>query len=848
MNSSKNLKINRSILVTVIAAVLVAAVALTLWAENYVAMNPTEVEPVVIYDEEGNEVVEEPAVGSTQNEVLSFTVESGFYSDTQKLYLRTDDINAERILYTKDGSDPKTEGKLYREGITLKEGDDGSINSYSISACIEYADGTYSDVVTRSYFVGSDIDNRFDCLVFSITIDPEYLYNYENGIFIEGKMRDDFLAANPDFPDLEPTDPANWNQRGKASERPAYVEIYEYDGECVISQDCGLRIFGGWSRSNDQKNLRLYARTEYDAVNNRFRYEFFPEATDSLGNKMDSYKKLALRACANDAGYSYLRDDMISYLAQATEVESKYSRPAAVFLNGEYYGFAWCQQVFSADLLEHKYNLEESEWDILKGCEYMIREDEDNPYLEEAKADWEYLQSFAYKDLTDDALYEEVASMLDIDNFLTYYAIHSYLGNGDWPNNNWKIFRYSLDRNAELVQPILTEAGEDITDGRWRFMLYDTDFCLGLYGNDAFTKHIYQLFDETYFNLQPEDWYDDVHDQGEKYVRSDLLISLCKREDVRERFMSILCDIKNWYYSYDLVSETIDEFHVWRLHELVEASNNGKANVWSVTRELDSMKEWLDTRDYTAEKQIEDAFPEYNKLYNVNVSPTDGAIININTVSLRPDDYTFKGDYFVGVDVPVSCELADGYEFEYWTVNGEKIYETEFILDGEAYQDGVKIELTVKAVSARLRLSEVCYKGSDSDYIVIGNFTGETLSTKDMVIWDGGNAEPYVLPNATLKSGQTLKLVCPNYSYADALGCIECPFNLKEGETLTLYTQGGEIIDELYLRDGNDGAALKLDSVTGNYSEISVHEKSRIIETEIPTRNWGGGWGGWGNW
>lgn len=844
MNLSKSIKTNRSILVIVIAAALIVAVLGTLWAEQYVAMNPTKVEPVVIYDEEGNEVVNEIAVGSTTDELISFSVECGFYSSTQKLYLTTEEENVKRILYTKDGSDPIANGKVYREGITLKENDDGSINSYSITACIEYEGGLFSDSVTRSYFVGSDIDERFDCLVFSITIDPDYLYNYEDGIFILGKMRDDFLAENPDWPDLEPTDPANWNQRGKASERPAYVEVYEYDGECVISQACGLRIFGGWSRANDQKNIRLYARSEYDEVDNRFRYEFFPDALDSLGNKIDSYKKIALRACANDAGYTYLRDDMISYLTQETEVEAKYSRPAAVFLNGEYYGFAWCQQVFSEDLLEHKYNLEESEWDILKGCEYMIREDEDNPYLEEAKADWEYLQSFAYEDLTDDAKYEEVCEMLDIDNFLTYYAIHSYLGNGDWPNNNWKIFRYSLERNEGLEQPILTEAGEDITDGRWRFMLYDTDFCLGLYGNDAFTKHISNLFDETYFNLQPEDWFDDVHDEGEKYVRSDLLISLCKREDVRERFMSILCDIKNWYFSADVISETVDEFHTWRLHELVEASNNGKANVWSVSREIENIKSWIVTREYAARKQITDVFPEYSTLYDVTASPAEGATIHVNTVSVKPDDYSFKGDYFVGVDVPVSCTVADGYEFEYWTVNGEKIYEAEFILDGEAYPDGVKIELCVKAVSSRLRLSQICYKGSNSDYIIIENFSNETLYTKDMVIWDGGNSEPYVLPNATLKPGQTLKLVCPNYSYADAIGCVECPFNLKEGETVTLYTKGGEIIDEVYLRDGTDGAALKLDYLTGEYYEVSVHEKTRILEAELPTRNWGG----WGNW
>ncbi|MBQ8623324.1 MAG: CotH kinase family protein [Oscillospiraceae bacterium] len=846
MNSSKtnNKKIT---LIAVVALALVATIFASLWAENFVAHNPTKVEPVVVYDEEGNEVVTEPLIGNTDYEPVNFSLECGFYSSEERLYLSAPD--SVEIRYTTDGEDPSLEGRRYKpeEGIKLSLGKDEGIKSYSISACAEYADGSVSEVVTRSYFVGSDIANRFDCLVFSITIEPDYLYNYEDGIFILGKMRDDWLAANPDIrqSDIVPTDPANWNQRGKASERPAYVEVYEYDGNCVISQDCGLRIFGGWSRANDQKNLRLYARTEYDEVNNRFRYEFFPDATDSLGNKITSYKKLALRACANDNGSTFLRDDMISFLAQATEVEAKYSRPAAVFLNGEYYGFAWCQQVFSADLLEHNYNLEESEWDILKGCEYMIREDDDNPYWAEAKADWEYLQSFAYKDLTDDALFEELCQMIDLDNFLTYYAIDSYLGNGDWPNNNWKIFRYSTERNADLEQPVLTEAGADISDGRWRFMLFDTDFCLGLYGNDAFTKHIYWLFDETYFGLFPEDWDDDVHDQGEKYVRSDLLITLCKREDVRERFMSIMFDVINWHYNEELVGETIDEFHTWRLHELVAASENGKANVWSVAGELENMKEWLHTRTTAAVSQLKKAFPEYDDTYSVTVVPCDNALVNVNTVTLDSDDILYQGEYFNGIEVPVSCVIEDGYEFVSWTVNGEEILDREFALS-DAYGDKVKIQLNVKCTENKLKLSEICYKGSNGDYIVIENFGTESVSTQGMIIWDG-NSEAYALPTATIAPGRTLKLVCKNYSYADAIGNIECPFNLKEGETVTLYDGAGEIIDEIFLRDGTDGSALKLNNFTGEYYEITTHEKTRILEAELPSWNWGG-WGGWGGW
>lgn len=832
--------VNKSIVIVILVASLIVALLLTLWGENYVMLNPTPIEPVVMVDDEGNEVIPEAVIGSTNDEPVIFSLETGFYSSAETLYLSAPD--AVEIRYSDDGDDPRDSGRLYKGEIKFKVPKEEGVKLYSISACAKYADGTYSDVVTRSYFVGSEIAERYDCLVFSITIDPDYLYNYEDGIFILGKMRDDWLAANPDVKkeDIVPTDPANWNQRGHASERPAYVEVFEYDGECVISQDCGLRIFGGWSRANDQKNLRLYARTEYDEVDNRFRYEFFPDALDSNGDKITSYKKIALRACANDNGYLFFRDDMNSHLAMATEVEAKYSRPAAVYLNGEYYGFAWCQQVFSTDLLEHKYNIEESEWDILKGCEYMIRDDADNPYLEEAKADWEYLQSFAYKDLTDNATYEELCSMLDVDNFLTYYAINSYIGNGDWPNNNWKIFRYS-DRNDESLIWQYSEEAQDICDGRWRFMLFDTDFAMGLYNSDAFERHIYQLLDEEYFGLFPKDWDDDVHDDGEKYKRSDLLISLCKREDVKERFVSIVCDMANWFYSEMRVHEAIDEFGELRLHELSEAMKAGKAHSWNLNGELQNAREWIEVRTLSFQSQITKAFPEFEETFLISAKPTEGATIKINLCEITPDEMNFKGRYFIGLDIPITCELEQGWEFVSWELGDKEIFDMSFTVDGTELENVTKLKLNVKCVDSAIKIEKVCYKGSNSDFVVIKNYGVELLSTQGMYIWDGSADEAFALPTATLEPGESLKLICKNYSRSDAIGCVEIPFNLKEYETVYLLDENGETLESLFLRDGTDGSALVRDNFTGEYYEESVYPKERILEAELPS--WGHGWG-----
>ena len=795
----------------------------------------------VFYDSSAEEAPPTSSIGSTDGEPVSFSLDAGFYSSSQRLVLSAD--GADEILYTRDGSDPRTNGKKYRKAIVMNSSG-SKTRIYDISACGVYPDGSMSEPVTRSYITGGDIANRFDCLVFSITIDPDYLYNYEDGIFIEGKMRDDYLALPKEerYPGLQPTDPANWNQRGRAGERPCYVEVFEYDGTPVISQPCGLRIFGGWSRSNDQKNLKLYARTEYDEQDNRFRYEFFPDALDSNGNKIVSYKKLALRACASDAGYLYARDDAISATAKATGIEVKESRPAAVFLNGEYYGFAWLQQVFSEDLLDHKYNVEDGSWDILKGCEYMMIEDPDDPDWERKNQAWRDMYDYAYKDLTDDETFSELCQLIDVDNFLTYYALNSYIGNGDWPNNNYKVFRYS--------QGSVPMSDKAPYDGKWRFMLYDTDFAYGLYGNDFLSIHMQQLFKEDYFGTFPKDWRLDVHDQGDPYYkRSDLLIAMCKRKDTRDRFVSILCDISGYYFNEERAGAFLDEYSEKRLHELDAASEEGRAMAFGVDRELQSCKTYLAKRDYAIKVQMSKAFPDsYTKdgVYSVKANPVDGATIKLNTANIVSDGVSFDGWYFNGMEIPLSALLEDGVEFDSWEINGKTVTERQTVISDALYGGNIEIKLNVKRTGG-IKIYQVVYKGTaGGDCVVIKNYGSEALPTEGFVISDGSNE--FVLPTMTIQPGATVRIIGKNYSRLDALGSLELGFNLKEGETVTLKNKAGDVVSNILLRISHKHTGLELDNYTGCYNEFPVNYKDRILKAEIPTSDWGdwGDWGGWG--
>ena len=51
--------------------------------------------------------------------------------------------------------------------------------------------------------------------------------------------------------------------------------------------------------------------------------------------------------------------------------------------------------------------------------------------------------TYASEDLTDDTVFEEFSSMVDVDNLLQYFAIETYIANWDWPQNNIKMYTLS---------------------------------------------------------------------------------------------------------------------------------------------------------------------------------------------------------------------------------------------------------------------------------------------------------------------------------------------------------------------------------------------------------------------
>jgi len=708
------------------------------------------------------------------------------------------------IYYTTDGSDPTVEkGKKYDEPIKLTAGNRTRATALRIKAF--YKDGS-EDSLTHTYFVGKDVGERFNTLVFSLTTDPHGLYDYEYGIMVEGKLRDEYKKETGDM-NPDPPAPANYNMRGIESERPVYVEVFEQDGTRVISQGAGIRVHGGWSRANDPRSFRLIARKIYD-TDGKFKYNFLPgdNANDEYGTPITQYDRVVLRTSANDRPYAFLRDELSAQLAkEAGFPDTQGHTPVAVFLNGKYHGFAWLHESYDDNYLKDTYRAPDKNFAIMdiyennESYSYGVARGEDSVYN-----DFDKMYSYHKKDLRNDEVFAELEELLDVDNYLMFCAIQTFIDNRDWPRGNQKAWRYYPQEDAPTENKYL--------DGRWRYLLYDAEFAWGLYGAPPNQNTIERLLGLN-------------HDEGGGTV---LFKALMERDDVVKKFANILCDLAYGAMSPQNVSDAIDEKMKLMYNELTTSYRNniyewGDINyVESQHRDIKTFANRRFTHIVSSLKNLYD----YTDMYEINVKGDDGARIRLNTRELIGDG-EIKNRYFVENAITVSAEPIEGFAFSHMIINGERIDENTVELSyADAIDGTVKVEVIMERIDEDgLKITRIYNKGSD-EWVEIHNPTNEKISTKGLFLSDNpGKLDKWAFPTTTIEPGGSLLLVGKNNRKSYALKRISYDFGIKTGETIFLSRANREIISFVTVPQLGKSYVYQYDYISGKYEIKDYNEK-----------------------
>ncbi len=608
----------------------------------------------------------------------SFSVAAGLYTEEFDLMLIAGDAK-DRIYYTVDGSIPvpgNTTTYEYTSPIRIgyqpvREKPSNYFCGTVIRAISINAEGLQSKTMTASYFVDSNIFNRYQLPILSIVTDKKNLYDAQIGII----------------------SPNNLRNKGRLWERPIHFEYFDREGKLQVSMGAGIRLHGGATRDWAFKSFRIYARSEYD-LQNQFEYNFFGDSVipaivksgEKKGKTISKFKRLILRNGGNEgtAGDGILfRDVLTQALMTNTSLDLQAYAPAITFLNGEFYGIQNIRERQDEKYIEDHYDVDESEVVI-----YEFEYDETGAQVPKISngedSDLEFYQRLLdfvrEKDLSVKENYEQLKQWVDLENYVDYQIINIYGANRDWPGNNCKAWRVRTEYRPDAPYGL---------DGRLRFLLYDTDFCFGLYNSRAY--YMDTLSDAM--KAGSTEW---PYQDGATFLFRKLL----ENETFKLYFCQRYLDLLNTNFDADSVNALVDRIAANYEGAIEEFRlRYGLLHDWM--KNIDTVKEFINKREKISKNFLAKKF-NLDKQFVLNLElmsegkPLPGTVL-VNTVIIDSNakgvkDGVWRKSYFAEIPTMLTAIPSKGYRFVGWKGASDS---TEAILDASLLATkGSEIALT----------------------------------------------------------------------------------------------------------------------------------------------------------
>ncbi|MEJ2051411.1 MAG: CotH kinase family protein, partial [Calditrichota bacterium] len=643
--------------------------------------------------------------------------------------------------YTTDGSEPSENSPLYTTAI--------SINQTTVLRARCFESGFLpSATISNTYF----INETTSLPVISLSSDPDNFWDEQTGIYVLGPN------ASPDFPFFDANFWEDW-------ERPVHIEFFEPNGVLGFSIDCGVKIFGGWSRGFPQKSLALYARDEYgfDEIN----YQIF-------SNKpIDTFESIILRNSGNDWNVTQFRDAMITGLVADAGVDIQAHRPVIVYINGEYWGVHNLREKLNENFVASNHEVDPDNIDLLENDGSII--------LGGASRYHQLIDFLSTHNLTISTNYDQVKSYMDINNFINYQITEIYCDNTDWPGNNLKFWRSRTP------------------DGVWRWLLYDTDFGFGLYDEYGYLHNTLEFATEENGPSWPNPpW------------STFIFRKLLENQEFRNDFINRFADFLNTYFLSSVVLNKISY-----LKSTLNAEMDRHFTKWG-----GSMVEW--SNNIQRLQSFASLRPSYVRLHIINkfglsgtsqlsidVLPSGSGRIRVNTVI--PDSYPWTGFYFNDIPVKLTAFPLPGFHFSRW----EGISQSDTANITLILNDNLSLTAIFEAdtgSSSSIVINEINYNSAPDfdmeDWVEFYNNTGSALDISDWIFKDSDDIHNFSFPPQTILPPDEYLVLCRDTSaflsffpnVTNYIGNFD--FNISNGgELVRIYDFQGFLIDSLTYDD-----------------------------------------------
>lgn len=501
------------------------------------------------------------------------------------------------IRYTLDGSEPTKNSQLYQSQL--------SFNTNKIVRAKLFCDGKLSPrSTTHSYlFHGRDITLP----VISINTDNRYFNDSKIGIYSDNKASDG--KKNYEH---------NWR-------RPMNIEFFMKDmNASTLNQLIEARVCGGATRGAARKSMAIYANKRFGEK--RFNYEFFPDQKPGLKD----FKSLMLRNAGNDFDYLYMRDAIIQRnVGSHLDIDWQAWQPAIVYINGQYRGMLNIRERSNEDNIYTNYN----------GLEDL---DMFENWGELKEGTWDNYNAFKVFYNEHGHTMAEFEQWMDCMEFLNLMASNLYYNNVDFPGNNIVMWRPTAE------------------GGRWRWIMKDTDYTMGLYSQCAAN---YKILEWLY---NPN--YDSGLNWGANgYDSTRLFRRLMEDADFNREFIDH-CAI----YMGDFLNEKGTRA-VWDpMYNMIKTEytyHRNLINQWwpNYNDELRNARNWLSQRTNHFYQQLAD----YYKLGTptplvINKDASEEVKTYVNGIDIK-EGY-FDGKFFEGRKLTVEGKAGEGREVRGWKV------------------------------------------------------------------------------------------------------------------------------------------------------------------------------------
>ena len=523
--------------------------------------------------------------------------------------------------------------ELYDDNIASKESKDGkfTINETTALTLRLFKDGYLPSVpVTRSYIKTS---NSYTLPIISIVGDKKFFTDPKIGFDCDGDGTNGKTGNGQ-------SSPKNYNQDW---ERPVNFSYINPKGEMLYNQDVNIKVSGGYTRTQQYRSFKLKASKVFDGQN-RYDYAFFPQKPYIRS------KTLLVRNGGNDIWRHNARfiDPALETVIQRSgiDVDVQSYVPIIEYVNGQLRGVLNLREPNNDDFAYANWGYDDDELDAMENLEMKDGDDVAlNRIFELAK------------NINDEGAYEELSSLLDIDEYTNYMAVTFYLYNDDWPDNNIKAYR---SRN----------------NGRYRFVSFDLDYAFkGCWGNAAENPSDDNPFKN--FAKFKDDNGPKRNNHPVVYNKEfvNLFLDLMAHEGYRHKFIDTFSLMGGSVFEPTRATTIVNELlnNVKAMCQLMK--NQGINDGHDPDRAATTIKNNLSGRSKKMADYLK-AF-SYAKLSNSAQAVTlatdaDGARLFINDINVPYSD--FNGHLFA--PVTLRSEAPAGYRFAGWK-QGSDIVSTE---------------------------------------------------------------------------------------------------------------------------------------------------------------------------